>query len=265
MRVRASQLLSPSYSISIGPGGAGGLGRSTTGQGSAGTNGGTTWFSSSLANDVVVLADSGRSSFVGIGAAQTVGGLATNCIPAYGNYALSGKPGMIRTNLPTAQTNGAGNIFDGRGQGIATRESGSTSELNGISRYGHVGGGGGNGGATTSAGLVTTGFSGSSGYSNGVWIENNAGVPGIGNTGVAGGAGRNNMILSLFRFTGSDATFGLGGGGHGGGVHTAGNGGNGGNGGLYGAGGGGGGISVNGTSGNGGSGSSGLCILIEYY
>jgi hypothetical protein len=269
-RVKRSQLLSSTYTVSVGPGGAGGNGATVT-NGTAGTAGGSTWFSSSVAGDVVVLAAGGGAGTFGGGTllGQTIAspGLASNSIPR--RYARNGKPGCSRPNNGSYQTICPGNIFDAVGlpSSLLTAPASGSNQLVYMSQFGSVGGGGGGGGGRTPSPAFTPypGFSGSSGWQNGVFIQNSASPGIVGTTGGNGGSGTNNMITSLLRYTSSNATYGLGGGGAGGGTGTAGNGGTGGAGGLYGAGGGGGGGSVGGVGGAGGSGSSGLCVLIEYY
>jgi hypothetical protein len=269
-RVSRSQLLSSAYTASIGPGGAGGAG-GTVSAGTAGVAGGHTWFSSSSAGDIVVLAAGGNGGANGagslLGQATTAGGLASNCIPV--RFARSGKPGDSRPNNGNFIAVCPGNIFDITGHPVSLLATPSVGASMAVyqAQGGYVGGGGGGGGGRTSTGTYYSGFSGSSGWQNGVFIQNTA-IPGTtAAAGSAGTNGTNNMILSLHRYSGSDAIYGLGGGGAGGGASTTvGNvGGNGGAGGLYGGGGGGGGGASGSTGGNGGSGSSGLCILIEYY
>jgi hypothetical protein len=121
------------------------------------------------------------------------------------------------------------------------------------------GGGGGGAGMSVSGSSTIPSFEGSSGYQNGVFIQNS----GIGGTaGVNGSNGTNSLITTLIKSQEITTLYGLGGGGGGGGLSA-----NGGNGGNYGAGGGGGGAKIDlpTPAGSGGNGSPGLCVLVEYY
>jgi len=258
-----ASMLSNSYPVIIGAGGAGALGITTGGpnnvySGNTGTAGGT----SSFGSLVVARGGSGGAGGSGAGTRRTAGGQALLCTPAGFPYAYNGCNGATMTNVPANPAGAAPTIFNTQI---------NTGDLQNISVVvGNGGGGGGNGGSFQSGNVVrTSGSRGSNGYQFTTLITSN-GFPGSASHGQNATAPTNNMITTLLHFTSSTTLYGLGGGGHGGASAVSPfNGGNGSNGGLYGAGGGGGGslnyVTIPSASGNGGSGSSGLCIVVEFY
>jgi len=248
-------LLASSYQINIGAGGAGGAGATSAagGNGATGTSGGTSSFGT------LVIAQGGSG---GIGGAtsvakQTLGGQGISCTPSGFPYAVNGCGGAPTANVPSNPVTNANPIFDFDGANGATD-----------TRPGFGGGGGGCGGSVVAAGPVSA-SRGADGYQFNTLITNGGNTGSFGSPGGNATPPTNNMITTLLQFTGSTTLYGLGGGGHGGGLGTGVAGGNGSNGGLYGAGGGGGGAMSLTTAGlpagNGASGSSGLCIVVEFY
>lgn len=233
----SASLTQPSYTISIGAGGAGGASRSSLGNGNPGSSGEYTSF-----GDTLVSASGGTGGPGGVTNSRRDGGLGGSsliCLPSPG-FAIAGGTGGGSLNGSALVINSI-DIF-------ATPLNPAAS----------AGGGAGGGRATTST--PTSPGTGSNGYEWNTLRLNNT---------VAGNSGSDDLVTAavLLQFTSSmfTTTYGLGGGGNGGVFSIAGPAGNGGNGGLYGAGGGGGGSVNSGTTGTGGSGSSGLCIVVEYY
>jgi len=251
--------LSSSYTITIGAGGDGGAGVTTSNtSGNTGTDGGTSSFGR------LVIAMGGDGGLIGAASAvrRSYGGYAVACTPAGYPHAITGCNGGTLNNVPANPSNPAPNIFD------ANPSNADTLASTAIGPLGFGGGGGGVGGAASSGGVIASGSRGSGGYQF-TTLLTGSGFPGTGSTGQNASPPSNNLITTLLQFTGSTTIFGLGGGGHGGAYSNTVNAGNGSNGGLYGAGGGGGGaLGVNtalSSSGAGGSGSSGLCIVVEFY
>ena len=257
-----SSILSSSYTITVGAGGAGGLRQTTNAtNGNPGLKGGNTSFGS------LVVAEGGGGGPGGAQftvSTQASGGNSANCTPSGFPYSLNGCSSQIATTQPGNEAT-APIIFNAQGFVDVNAGVGATERW-----FGAGGGGGGLGGGRSPS--FTNGSpagAGSSGYQFTTLITN-GGTPGnSGSSGTDATAPTDNMITTLLQFTGSTTLYGLGGGGHGGGYGTTGNGGNGSNGGLYGAGGGGGGATGSTTalsgSGIGGSGSAGLCIVVEFY
>jgi hypothetical protein len=252
-----ASILSSSYTITVGAGGAGAIGQTTSNvNGNSGVGGGTSSFGT------LVVARGGQGGGGGgVGTVRrTEGGLATSCTPSGYPHAYTGCNSATMPNVPSNPPSNAPNIFD---VFISSAELQVGSNIS----LGFGGGGGGSGGGVSST-AIATGSKGSSGYQFTTLITNE-GYAGSGSTGQNATPPTNNMITTLLQFTGSTTTYGLGGGGHGGGYSATVNSGNGSNGGLYGAGGGGGGAygvaTALSSSGAGGSGSSGLCVVVEFY
>jgi hypothetical protein len=240
-------LIQPSYSISVGSGGAGGAASAAGVTANAGVSGQYTTFGETL-----VSASGGSGGVGGVSnaiRAGGAGGLNTACRPGPVFAITGGTGGGVTSNGATSPL--TSNFF--------------ATSLTPIS----TAGGGAGGGYDSLVG--PTAYSGSSGASGFQWntLQTNGGSPGKPAT-----SGSDDLVTAavLLQFTSSvfSTVYGLGGGGHGGDVNTtqltgyAGS-----NAGLYGAGGGGGGgtsaVAGSPTSGAGGSGSSGLCIVVEYY
>lgn len=261
-----SSILASSYTITVGAGGAGGIGSTTISN--SPSNSGSIGGTSSFGTLVVARGGSGGSGGTFNTSTKTIGGNSLTCTPAGFPYALNGCSSgtMLASGLNSSYLNAAPIIFD----------TAATPDFNEVNTQVNTtqGRGGGGGGYGSGLGVNLTIYSASRG-SNGYQFTTlvvNGGTTGSGNTGQNATAPTNNMITTLLQFTGSITTYGLGGGGHGGGYATgsiSAVAGSGSNGGLYGAGGGGGG-NVNSDNaahqgGNGGSGSSGLCIITEFY
>lgn len=260
------QLNDATYSINIGRGGAGGVGVSTIfglGIGANGSDGGDVTVTGSSGN-IIVKADSGKGGSGGAGSGAKYGrpGFASASIPIASG--INGCPGGFVSNIANSSNDTAGRGFDI----FEIYQTPESSAATGDWGFGAARGGAG---GWYSSSLFLVAQSGSSGFQyNTRLVNNSAGTsfPGIGGNpaGTNGGNGQDNLVTTLLRFSGSiESTYGLGGGGHGGGAGIN-NGGHGGNAGYYGAGGGGGGaVLLNQTQGNGGSGSAGLVIFTEYY
>lgn len=255
-----ASMLASSYTVTVGAGGAGGLGSSsTTITSNSGSDGGDTSFGN------LVIAKGGRGGKTNVsGWYQSPGGSALACTPAGAPYAINGCQSATPISAGSFVTN-AVHIFDPTVASINNSENNAfvVSELRG-----RGGGGGGYGGGLDSLSGPYSGSKGSSGYQFGTLITNSGAAGGGRNGQNATGPSTDNMITTLLQISGSTTLYGLGGGGHGGGMGSASNAGNGSDAGLYGAGGGGGGTVYSGlvfSGGTAGSGSSGLCIVMEFY
>ena len=231
------------HTVTVGMGGAGGAGTGSA-NGNPGSNGQATSFGSLV---IAAGGQGGQGGTTGTPRIATSSSL-INSFPANYLHATIAQPGSISGTTGVTTTPDA----------ALTRPYGT-------------GAGGSGGGYGNIAGAGREASSGSSAYfatstSSVTTIRTNTGSPGAlkidGTPGGNGSAGTDNLSLGLWHFNGSLLTYGLGGGGHGGGYPT----GSGGNAGLYGTGGGGGAAGWSSThrSGAGGSGSAGLCIVIEY-
>lgn len=234
----SASLTQPSYTISIGAGGAGGAGRTSISAGGTGANGQYTTFGGTMVSASGGSGGGGGSTGTIVGGA---GGLSTLCLPGPG-FAIPGGTGG-QTGTTGGNTIGPISIFS------TPLTSTSTA-------------GGGGGESLTNGGTSILATTGSSGLEWNTLRLNNS---------ILSGSGTDDLVTAavLLQFTSSifTTTYGLGGGGNGapivGGISVRG-----GNGGSYGAGGGGASpypSSTVGPSQPGGSGSSGLCIVVEYY
>lgn len=219
--------LSPTESIVIGPGGAGGatIGSANT-QGNDGVDGTT----SSLAG--VYEAFGGNKGLGG----RTTGGTA-------GNPGMANVSAMISGHSGWRINSGKGGAGDDLGNGGAGWSSDAGS--------------GGGGGGGVAGGLSSNGGNGGSDCGADNAYTGGAGNKGLGSAAGNGGSGGAGPAASGI------GEGGWGGGG-GGGAGTSGNGGSGGVGGSPAGGGGGGGASNSGASGQGGAGSNGKCWVISY-
>jgi len=253
-------LTDTTYNIGIQRGGAGGSG--STGAlfiGTNGTAGGSSSFSDSSGN-VLVLARGGSGGLGGSsGNSRTSAvGYISSSIPISSGF-NGCPPGMVP------------NVPDAGGARNASIIFGNLLTINGadaaVGEWGNGGGAGGNGGCISGSNATVQSTSGSSGYQyNNLLLNNRNGTSFPGSDGAAGGEGTDNLITTLLRYSGSlETTYGLGGGGHGGGASLTTISGRGGDAGFYGAGGGGSGASSVQRVDIGGSGSAGLVILTEYY
>jgi len=243
-------LTQPSYSISVGSGGAGaGPGGPYTGgaganSGQTGLTGSNTTFGGHM---VVARGGSGGSGGSNPITAGGAGGLSTLCLPGPG-FAIPGGAGGA-SSIANQNSTPPINFFSTPLIPTSTAGGGAGAHINNII-------------------VGQTYFSGSLGASGFEWNTLKS------NNTTYYNSGSNNIVTAavLLQFTSSifTTTYGLGGGGNGGDIATIQVPGS--NGGLYGAGGGGSNArlttssaAIGQTTQVGGSGSSGLCIVVEYY
>jgi len=234
-----TMLTQSSYTISVGSGGAGGLGAVWVGATVVGSNG-AVGQPTTFGGTMVSASGGGSGSIAASPVPASIGGIVTNNRPGPG-FSIAGGSG--NTNTQGSNNTTPTSFFSTPLTPIATAAGGN--------------------GANDNLGTFGSGSAGASGFEWNTLKSNNT---------VSSNSGSDNLVTGtvLLQFTSSvpfATTYGLGGGGNG--TITPNVNANGGNGGKYGAGGGGAGFASNATTNargpSGGSGSSGLCIVVEYY